>query len=274
MSGRAQPSPAPGDTFAEARMWIVDLDGVIWLTGEAIGDAAGAVGRLRDHGVRVVFATNNSAPTTAELVRRLQKIGIEAEPSDLASSAHAAAGLLEPGQAVRMLADAGVREALEERGVAITEAGSVEAAVVGWNRTFDFDSLSATASAARQAGRLIGTNDDPTHPTPAGLVPGSGALLAAVATASGVAPEVAGKPNDPMVALVQRRFGFEAGDRSVVMVGDQLGTDGRLAQRLGLAFGLVDSGVTRAGSAVGDIPVAQREPDFEHLVAEAFAGRH
>jgi 4-nitrophenyl phosphatase len=165
-----------------------------------------------------------------------------------------------------------VREALDERGVTITEEGPVVAAIVGWNRTFDFDSLSATASAARQAGRLIGTNEDPTHPTPTGLVPGSGALLAAVATASGVVPEVAGKPHQPMVALVQERFGFKAGDRSVAMVGDQPGTDGRLAQRLGLAFGLVDSGVTQPGTATGDVPVAQRAPDFEHLVAEALSG--
>jgi ribonucleotide monophosphatase NagD (HAD superfamily) len=75
-----------------------------------------------------------------------------------------------------------------------------------------------------------------------------------------------------MVALVQERFGFKAGDRSVAMVGDQPGTDGRLAQRLGLAFGLVDSGVTQPGTATGDVPVAQRAPDFEHLVAEALSG--
>jgi glycerol-1-phosphatase len=147
----------------------------------------------------------------------------------------------------------------------------VSAAVVGWNRTFDFDSLSATATAAREAGRLIGTNEDPTHPTPAGLVAGSGALLAAVATASGVAPEVAGKPHEPMAALMRRRFAFESGDPAVVVVGDQAGTDGRLAERLALAFGLVDSGVTRPGSAVDGVPVARRAPDFQRLVSDVLS---
>jgi glycerol-1-phosphatase len=272
MSGTVASSSQSTGELGEARMWIVDLDGVIWLTGQAIGDAAGAVGRLRAHGVRVVFATNNSAPTTTELIERLRKLGIETTAADLVSSAHAAAGLLEPGQAVRMLAGAGVREALDERGVTIADEGPVVAAIVGWTRTFDFDSLSDTASAARQAGRLIGTNEDPTHPTPTGLVPGSGALLAAVATASGVVPEVAGKPYEPMVALIQQRFGFKAGDPAVVMVGDQLGTDGRLAKRLGLAFGLVDSGVTQPGAATGDVPVTLRASDFEHLVADALSG--
>lgn len=257
--------------FAEARLWVTDLDGVIWLTGEAIGDAPGAVAELRSRGVRVLFATNNSAPTAADLIGRLDRIGIAAEPGDLASSAHAAAGLFNPGQTVRLLAGAGVREALDERGVMAAEEGPVDAAVVGWTRTFDFDSVSTTAAAARQSGRLVGTNDDPTHPTPDGLVPGSGAILAAVATASGIVAEVAGKPHQPMADLMEQRFGFGAGDPSVVMVGDQPGTDGRLAQRLGLPFALVDSGVTRPDASAGDVPVALRAQDFEHLVAQVLA---
>ena len=56
------------------------------------------------------------------------------------------------------------------------------------------------------------------------------------------------------------------------MVGDQLGTDGRLAERLGLAFGLVDSGVTQPGTAADGVPVARRAPDFERLVADALSG--
>jgi HAD superfamily hydrolase (TIGR01450 family) len=272
MSEAAHPASPTANAFAEARLWIVDLDGVIWLAGEAIGDPARAVARVRAHGARVVFATNNSSPTTADLLARLRRIGIDADAGDLASSAHAAAGLLDAGQKVGVLADAGVLEALDEQGVSVAVDGPVAAAVVGWNRTFDFDSLSATAMVAREAGRLIGTNEDPTHPTPAGLVAGTGALLAAVATASGIVPEVAGKPHEPMAALMRRRFGFETGDPAVVVVGDQVGTDGKLAQRLGLPFGLVDSGVTRPGSAVDDVPVDRRAPDFDVLVSDVLSG--
>ncbi len=267
------PGSAPSsiaDTFASATLWIVDLDGVVWLTGEPIGDAPGAIAALRSHGVRVVFATNNSAPTTEELLGRLDRMGVTSSPPDLVTSAGAVASLLQPGESVKVLAEGGVLEALAARGV-LTDDDRAVAAVVGWTRSFDFDSLAATASVARSTGRLLATNEDPTHPTPAGLVPGSGALLSAVATASGVAPVVAGKPHRAMASLMMSAFGFETGDPSVVVIGDQPGTDGRLAERLAVPFGLVDSGVTPATAASFDVPVALRFPDFGALVRSVLA---
>jgi HAD superfamily hydrolase (TIGR01450 family) len=261
-------SEVEGDpaSLSSAGLWIVDLDGVVWLSGVPIGDPAEAVATLRSGGARVVFATNNSAPTTAELLARLATVGIECTADDLATSASAAAGLLEPGQSVHVLAQGGVLEALDARGVA-TDRSPVDAAVVGWTDRFDFASLAATARAARAADRLIGTNEDPTHPTPDGLVPGSGALLAAVTAASGVTPEIAGKPHAPMASLMTSRFAFSERDPSVVLVGDQARTDGRLAERLGVPFALVDSGVTPAGEKHPGVPFAVRAPDLPALVA-------
>jgi HAD superfamily hydrolase (TIGR01450 family) len=255
--------------LAEASLWIVDLDGVLWLAGEPIGDVAGSVAALQAHGARVVFATNNSSPTTDQLLARLATVGITAAADDLVTSARVAASLLEPGEHVHVLAGDGVHEALEERGITFGGRGRPDAAVVGWSRDFDFATLSAAATVARATGRLVATNSDPTHPTPDGLVPGSGALLAAVATASGVTPQVAGKPNPPMVDYIRRHL-LVAGT-SAAMVGDQPGTDGLLAERLDIPFALVDSGVTAPGTVVDDCPVAVRAPDLVTLVARALA---
>jgi 4-nitrophenyl phosphatase len=167
-----------------------------------------------------------------------------------------------------VLADAGVHEALEERGVIIAADGRCDAALVGWSRDFDFAALAAVSTVARETGRLIATNGDPTHPTPEGLLPGSGALLAAVATASGVEPRIAGKPHPPTVDYFRRHLLVE-GVSAVVVVGDQPGTDGLLAQRLGVPFALVDSGVTAPGTPVDECPVAFRSADLVTLVADA-----
>jgi 4-nitrophenyl phosphatase len=218
---------------------VVDLDGVIWLTGEAIPGAREALTRLHRAGVRTLFATNNSAPTLAELQERLARAGITVGPDDLVTSAQAAAGMLEPGSTAVALADDGVTEALVARGVVVVEEGPADAVVVGWTHRFDFDRLAQAADVVRSGARLVGTNQDPTFPTPYGLVPGGGALLAAVANASGAEPEVAGKPHQPLVDLVRGR----APD-VVVVVGDRPATDGLLARRLRVPFALVLSGVT------------------------------
>ena len=94
---------------------------------------------------------------------------------------------------------------------------------------------------------LIGTNEDPTHPTPHGLLPGSGALLAAVATAAEAIPEVAGKPHRPTSDAIRAR----ATDLTLV-VGDRPSTDGALARQLGVPFALVLSGVTGADGVPSD----------------------
>jgi HAD superfamily hydrolase (TIGR01450 family) len=242
-----------GSGLAQPGTWVIDLDGVIWLTGEPIEGVGEAVRALRVAGNRVLFATNNSAPTRAVLHARMKNCGITTTDEDLLSSADVAAGMLAVGSRAMVLADEGVNEALQRRGVTvIDDSGPVDAVVVGWTRSFSFDTIAAAANRVREGARLIGTNEDPTLPTPQGLLPGAGALLAAVAPASGAAPEVAGKPHPPTAEAIRAL----ASDL-VVMVGDRPSTDGVLAQQLGIPFALVLSGVTGADA----IP-AHPKPEF------------
>ena len=114
----------------------------------------------------MVFATNNSAPTTAELLARLEAFGVTSSAADLVTSAGAAASLLHPGQSVKVLAEAGVLEALDARGVTVADGEQADAAMVGWTRSFDFD----TPGRHRDRGPRDGTagrhqrGPDPSHP--------------------------------------------------------------------------------------------------------------
>ena len=252
------PMRAPPNT---AGPWVIDLDGVIWLAEEPIPGSADAVSRLRRAGHRVVFATNNASPTVAELQRRLAAAGIDAEADELVTSAQAAASMLAPGSTAVVCADEGVLEALAARGVSVLAEGPADAVVVGWTRRFDFELLATAATAVRLGARFIGTNEDPTHPTPTRLLPGSGAILAAVATAAQATPEVAGKPYDPLVALLRAR----APD-AVLVVGDRPSTDGALARRLGVPFALVRTGVTSDGREPMVVEPDEEAPDLATLV--------
>ena len=223
---------------------LLDLDGVIWLAAKPIPGSPEAVERLRAAGHRVLFLTNNSNPTVADLIEKLGSMGIPAEPDDIAASSHAAALLVKEGETALVCGGEGVVEALQARGAKTVSEGEADAVVVGFHREFDYKRLTAAFRAVIGGARLIGTNDDPTYPTPDGPVPGGGSLLAAVAAAASVEPVVAGKPNQAMADLVRTRLGDDL--TGTVLVGDRPSTDGRMAERLGVPFLLVQTGVKEA----------------------------
>jgi HAD superfamily hydrolase (TIGR01450 family) len=222
--------------------WILDLDGVVWLSDQVIAGVPEAVARLREAGEKVLFLTNNSSRTIGDLVAKFEGMGIAVEPDEIVTSAQAAAAMLEPGSTALVCAGEGVREALAARGVQAVDEGPADAVVVGFHKEFDYDRLNAAYQAIRGGARLIGTNDDTTYPTPDGPIPGGGALLASVAAAAGVEPAVAGKPYQPMADAVRARIG--AGADAGILVGDRPDTDGLMAKRLGFRFALVFTGVT------------------------------
>lgn len=219
--------------------WALDLDGVVWLAHTPIAGSAEAITAIRRSGQPLAFVTNSSQATVRQVADRLAAIGIDAE-GDIITSAMAVAELVEPGQRVLTFAGPGVTEALRLRGVDIVTDGQVDAVVVGKHVDLSYEGLAAAARAVRSGAQFLATNTDPTYPTPDGLDPGAGALVAAVATAGGRQPDlVAGKPHAAMAGLVRDRVGD-----SGIVVGDVASTDGLLAQFLGFRFALVLSGVT------------------------------
>jgi len=232
---------------------LCDLDGVVWLSHQPIAGSVDAIARLRAAGHRVLFVTNNSFSTLGDQEAALAHIGIPAV-GDVLSSSMAAALLVQPRERVMVCGGPGIVEALTGRGaVVVDDDGAVDAVMVGFHRSFDYEEMRRASSAVRAGARLIATNDDATYPTPDGPIPGGGSILAGIATASGVAPIVAGKPYAPMAQLAHVVTGLD--DLSAaVMVGDRPDTDGRFAVTLGCRYAHVWSGVTPAGAAVSPTP--------------------
>jgi 4-nitrophenyl phosphatase len=250
---------------AAVTTWALDLDGVLWTGSEPIPGSADAVGMLLAHGHEVVFVTNNSFGSVVEQESKLAAMGIDA-PGRFVSSAMAAAMLIDPGERVVVLGGPGVREAVVARGGLLVEEGPADAVLVGLDWDLSYHRLRSATQAVAGGARFIATNTDPTYPTEKGLYPGAGALVAAVATATGVAPVIAGKPHEPQAELVRARFGSQG-----VMIGDRPETDGAFAVALGYRFGLVLSGVTQES----DLPVEPTPdvigPDLVTIVEAALA---
>jgi len=223
---------------AEARTWVIDLDGVVWRGDDPVIGSADAIAALRDAQHRVLFATNHSAPTKHQLVEKLRRCGVPCEAQDLMTSADAAAGLVAPGERAYAFAGAGVREALEARRVRLVDHHRADVVVVGWHEDLSLRGLTLAVRAVLAGARLIATNQDRLRPGEDGPVPGAGAFVAAVEAATGVYAQYAGKPNEPMAALISRQI---VGS-DVVVVGDSSATDGGLAVALQARFVLVRTG--------------------------------
>jgi HAD superfamily hydrolase (TIGR01450 family) len=252
--------------------WVLDLDGVVWRGDQPIAGAAAAVTAVRAAGERVWFVTNNALPRRSEVAAKLAAHGIDAG-DDVVTSPMAAASLIVSGERVLVCAGPGVAEAVADRGAEPVDASSGEAAggrfdsvVVGLHLDFDYGRMSAACRAIRAGARFVATNDDTTFPGAAGLQPGNGALVAAVATGSGCPPIVAGKPHAPMVDLVRALAGPTG-----IAVGDRADTDGRFARALGYRFGLVLTGVTGADDLPVDPAPDLVAADLSALVEQALA---
>ena len=156
-----------------------------------------------------------------------------------------------------MCAGPGVIESLSRAGFEPVREPPAAAVVVGFHREFDFDGLERASRAIRGGARFVATNLDATYPVSGGLLPGAGSLVAAVATASGARPDVAGKPYPAAAAMVHHRLGPRG-----VMVGDRPSTDGDFAERLGWPFALVLSGVCSHTPGPGEEPVPDPAPPY------------
>jgi len=236
------------DGGAVADRVVIDLDGVVWRGHTLLPGADAAVSRLLDAGVQVVFCTNYAHAPWVK-ARELEDLGVPAAP--VVTSAEAAAAACGSGASVLVLGEASLAACLGEAGLEVLdvwdlpegEVPDVGAVVVGATPRWDRSRIGMAADAVRRGARFVATNDDPTYPVegPGGprLLPGNGALVAAIEAASGRTAEVAGKPHAPMAQLLVDRFGPVD-----VVVGDKPETDGLLAERLDAAFALVLSGVT------------------------------
>ena len=130
-----------------------------------------------------------------------------------------------------------------------------DAVVVSAHRGFDYGELLSAKRALDAGARLFATSRDPTMPFPGGEVPGTGAVLAAVETASGKRATIAGKPEPHLFAMAREALGE---CESVAMVGDRLASDIEGGYRAGLETILVLSGTTTRAQAEAALPA----PDF------------
>jgi HAD superfamily hydrolase (TIGR01450 family) len=227
---------------------LLDLDGVVYLADRVIAGAADALAGARAAGANVVFLTNNASRTPQAVADQLNGLGVTAAADEVMTSAVTAArrlaALLPAGSPVLVVGADALREAVTDAGLE-TVAGAQDgprAVVQGFGPDVGWRILAEATLAVRAGATWIATNTDLTLPSPRGLLPGNGSLVGVVAAATGVAPEVIGKPQP---GLFDAALAAVPGDRPL-MVGDRLDTDIAGAHSAGMASMVVLSGVSRS----------------------------
>lgn len=256
------------------RLVIFDLDGVVYRGDEPIPRAPELVDFLHRNAVAVRFATNNSTATRRAYVDRLAGMGIRTTADEIVTSTSATIEHLRRHapevRSILAIGAEGMESELRDAGLDVTMASAAvapdpggplertfDAVIVGLDPAVDYSRLSGAMAAVTGGARLIATNADARYPTPAGFLPGAGAIVAALATATGVTPEVIGKPAPAMFTAILEAAGVAASD--AVVVGDNPEADVAGGHRAGCAAILVLTGVADAATAAR--LTGERAPD-------------
>jgi 4-nitrophenyl phosphatase len=255
------------------RAVLLDLDGVVYTGSTPLPGAAGFFAYLGQSGRRFQCITNNSTLSAEQYAAKLGGMGIEVLPDQVLTSSEATALCLQarfaPGARVLAIGEEGLVRALLGHGFRLVDRDP-DVVVCGLDRRLTYERLTRACFAVRGGAPLIATNPDLSLPTEGGLFPGNGATLAYLRAATGVTPEVIGKPEATMLQVAMERIGATAAETAIV--GDGLLTDILAGQRAGVTTILVLTGVSRRVDLAGT--AAPPDHVFEHLpqLQEAMRG--
>ncbi|GIX46339.1 MAG: acid sugar phosphatase [Candidatus Tectimicrobiota bacterium] len=231
---------------------VMDMDGVIYRGEALLPGVRTLLQQLQQRGVQVAFLTNNASRHRQELAEKLKAMGLPCTLEQVWGSAYITARYLAreaPAARVFVVGTAGTVRELQEAGLTVvpTHEGATHV-VVGLDWGLTYEKLRQAHYAICQGAHFIATNLDPTYPDSLHTTaPGGGAIVAALRTSTGVAPQVMGKPQPTGLALIAAAWGVRPSE--MVAVGDRLDTDIAAARAFGCRAVLVLTGVTRRAEA-------------------------
>lgn len=214
----------------EFKGFIFDLDGVIYLGNQIVDGAPKVIEELQNKGKKVMYFTNNSSRTRAEVTEKLKNLGVPAEEEQVVASAYGTAHYLSENYAKRdafVVGGPGLEKELKATGfniLSLADAPKADFVVVGMDKNFNYEKLSAAMQAILNGALFVATNTDASFPVEGGHKPGGGAMVAAISACSRKKPDlVIGKPESHLLEMVLDSMKLKASE--IAIVGDRLETD-------------------------------------------------
>jgi 4-nitrophenyl phosphatase len=238
------------DSLAAITYLILDMDGVLYRGDEPMPRLRELFAFLQEQRISFMLMTNNTTRTPQEHAEKMARMGVEVAPSEILVSAQAAARYLRrnypQGTRVHVFGMPALRQAMTEEGFVLAD-DDVKAVVASVDRDVNFEKIKTASRLIRNGARFIATNLDPNIPSEDGFLPGSGAMVAMLAAASGVTPVGVGKPEPIMYELAMAQMG--ARPATTAAVGDRVMTDIVGGKRAGLTTICVLTGASDRAEA-------------------------
>ena len=228
---------------------LLDLDGVVYRGSEAIPGAIETINTLQGK-LPIGYVTNNASRTQQQIAEQLSGYGITVEPSQVISSAMAAAEMLKDMTSgkVLVIGGDGLRQAVADQGFSLVESSNEkpDAVIQGFSPEVGWKQLAEASYAINNGAKWLATNQDWTIPLEKGIAPGNGTLVSAVHTAVGHLPDFAGKPSPKIFDTAKAQLGMS----NPLVIGDRVDTDILGANNAGLDSALVFTGIARGKDAI------------------------
>lgn len=238
---------------------LLDIDGVLLVSGVPVQGAPEAVSRLRSDGRRLRFVTNNTIRARSRLAEELREAGFDVVEDEIATTPLAAGRLL-GGKRVLPLTAQAIHADLErfvtlvERDADVVLVGGAEE-TEETERIYAYDALNRAFAELQRGARLVALHKNRWWQTAEGPKLDGGAFVAGLEYAAGVEAEVVGKPSRAYFEAALAALGIAPAEAT--MVGDDVETDVGAAIRLGMRGVLVRTGKFRAES----LAAADPQPD-------------
>lgn len=272
------PDQQPEPRFAP-RVYVFDLDGVLYRGAEPVEGAAEAIASLRARtpAPSIFFLTNNSLSPRAAYVEKLTRLGMPCTEEEIVTSSSATAAYLSTvlkapsGSIILAVGGPGIADELNRVGMTVVRSTDedifsrkIDYVVAGLDKDFNYHTLYAAQQAILRGATFIATNRDGQYPIEGGqVIPGGGAVIAAIEACTEVVPAVIGKPEPLGLQTILQKA--NAASEEAVMIGDRLDTDILCGNRLGVPTVLVLTGVTDEEKARSAPPEMQPSRIVQNL---------
>ncbi len=234
--------------FPKLKGLILDMDGVLWRDSTPLGDLPLIFSTISRMGLRVAVATNNAAQSVDEYVKKFAVFGVNLTGEQIITSVTVTISHMQqhfaPTATVYVVGSQSMMKMIREAGFHVSNNDinpKGDAVVVGLDREMTYERIDIASRLVREGAAFLACNTDATYPMPNGLNPGAGVMVAAIQTASGIAPTVLGKPMPYPYLAALNYLGCQPSE--AMGIGDRLSTDIAGAQAAGCLTGFVCSGV-------------------------------